>query len=622
MIEFILIETPYEHHIVGFVNGLQVNEGVHVEGIYDAVAAQLLPAINQEINGRNVLSVGDIKRHTSLVVNCRLPDPAFDSQSKERLTTPVPRLVNMDKRVLAPIQGWELVKMLQKLIDEKQERALSKTDGKKSRHIVVEGLEDANEAGGPKSLQCMCWIVEGLSAKGSALTARSMIPNGSDFIGIFPIRGKMLNVRGRQEGAVLDNIEIANVKKVFGLRENTDYTDMANLKTLRYGRMMIMTDQDFDGSHIKGLVVNFMDVCFPSLLAVPGFIGFIRTPILRVWRGNDRRTAKKSFMFYSFAEYEEWKRRTPDWAQYETKYFKGLGTNGKEDMRDLFGSGRVDCTLFSTDDESRASLAIVFGKSTAEKKEWLARWRPELQLPGLETVRIKEFNDTELIHYAAVNVQRSIASFTDGLKESIRKIMAAIFRKWRSHGLGKEVKVSQMANFVSEHFDYHYGEGSLMGAITGMTQSFVGANNLPFFEPRGEFGTRNEGGKDAASPRYINVYPERVAVDGLPARGRAAAGLPDGGRPEARAQDVLAHLPDVVPERHPGHRHGLQLDHPESQPGRCVQVDRRQDRRRREAARPEALVLALPRHAADEVLQQGEENLPGAGAQDHPGSLW
>ncbi len=506
-IEFRLLETPYEHHAYGFVNGLMTNEGVHIESIYDAIAEYILPSVNTEFAGKKILNISDIKRHVSVIVNCRLPNPAFDSQSKEKLTTPIPHIVT-DKKWIEPIlTSWELPNLLKRLVDEKQDRALTKTDGKKTRHVVVPGLEDANEAGGTKSHLCECWIVEGKSAKGAAISARDNIPNGSDYIGIFPIRGKMRNVRGVSKENILKNVEIANLKKVFGLCEGVDYKDEANRKKLRYAKWFFFTDQDLDGSHIKALGVNFLDTCYPSLLMIPGFSGFIKTPIVRVWKGGkNRHQSKQSAKFYTAAEYAEWRSKTPDWQKWEFKYFKGLATSDKLDMKDEFGSGKVNYTYFSQDEESKKTLAMIFGKSTHEKKEWLSHWDAELRLPDIQTIPINEFINKELIHFAMANVQRSIARYTDGLKESLRKILAGTLKKWKKPE--KDVTVEMLAGYVAEHYNYHYGPTSLQGAITKMAQNFIGANNLNYFEPRGEFGTRNEGGEDAGSARYISVYPE------------------------------------------------------------------------------------------------------------------
>ena len=94
---------------------------------------------------------------------------------------------------------------------------------------------------------------------------------------------------------------------------------------------------------------------------------------------------------------------------------------------------------------------------------------------------------------------RSIPNICDGLKISQRKILYSAFKK----NLTNEIKVAQFSGYVSEQSCYHHGEASLNGAIVGMAQNFVGSNNINLLEPKGQFGTRLQGGKDAASERYI-----------------------------------------------------------------------------------------------------------------------
>jgi len=99
-------------------------------------------------------------------------------------------------------------------------------------------------------------------------------------------------------------------------------------------------------------------------------------------------------------------------------------------------------------------------------------------------------------------LERSIPNVMDGLKTSQRKILYSAFKR----NLKSEIRVAQFAGYVSEHSGYHHGEASLNDAIVGMAQDFVGSNNMAWLVPQGQFGTRLQGGKDSASPRYIHTY--------------------------------------------------------------------------------------------------------------------
>lgn len=89
---------------------------------------------------------------------------------------------------------------------------------------------------------------------------------GRDKYGVFPLRGKMLNVREASTKQILDNSEVSSLLKIIGLNFKEKYETRDSLKHLRYGKLMIMTDQDHDGSHIKGLIINFVHHQWPNLL--------------------------------------------------------------------------------------------------------------------------------------------------------------------------------------------------------------------------------------------------------------------------------------------------------------------------------------------------------------------
>ena len=115
----------------------------------------------------------------------------------------------------------------------------------------------------------------------------------------------------------MENAEINNIIKIVGLQYKKAYTSVDDLKTLRYGKIMIMTDQDQDGSHIKGLLINFIHHNWPSLLKLDFLEEFI-TPIVKASKGSDIHS------FYSLPEFEEWKKEVPNWRAYKIKYYKGI----------------------------------------------------------------------------------------------------------------------------------------------------------------------------------------------------------------------------------------------------------------------------------------------------------
>lgn len=126
---------------------------------------------------------------------------------------------------------------------------------------------------------------------------------------------------------------------------------------------------------------------------------------------------------------------------------------------------------------------------------------------NVKRLTFNNFIHKELIHFSISDNLRSIPSLVDGLKPGQRKILFACFKR----NLRGEIKVAQLSGYVAEHSAYHHGEASLCQTIVNMAQDFVGSNNLNLLLPLGQFGTRQMGGKEAASPRYIFTNLSQLA---------------------------------------------------------------------------------------------------------------
>jgi DNA topoisomerase-2 len=106
-----------------------------------------------------------------------------------------------------------------------------------------------------------------------------------NYIGVFPLKGKLLNTKDLPQKKINDNVEITNIKKILGLVTNKEYSKQ-EIKSLRYGKVIFMTDQDLDGSHIKGLCINLFHSQWRDLFKADQFIGFMNTPILKAVKGK------------------------------------------------------------------------------------------------------------------------------------------------------------------------------------------------------------------------------------------------------------------------------------------------------------------------------------------------
>jgi len=154
-------------------------------------------------------------------------------------------------------------------------------------------------------------------------------------------------------------------------------------------------------------------------------------------------------------------------------------------------------------DESDASMELAFRKDRSDKrKEWLYNYNEARILDHTKSeIKIESFINDELIHFSNADTLRSVGSLIDGWKPSQRKVFYACIKR----KLYKEIRVAQLAGYVSEHAAYHHGEASLQSTIIGMSQNYVGSNNINILMPNGQFGTRILGGADSASPRYIHT---------------------------------------------------------------------------------------------------------------------
>ena len=388
----------------------------------------------------------------------------------------------------------KLVKMKKNL------RKLNGKTKKTARLLGIEKLDDANFAGTKNSEKCTLILTEGDSAKSLAMAGIEVV--GRDTFGCFPLRGKMLNVRECATQKILKNQEVQYLMKILGIKIGENYTDVKNL---RYGSILIMTDQDVDGSHIKGLIINFIHTFWPSLIKINGFVRQFITPILKATKGSEVHS------FYTIPEYKKWlDSKGGKIKGYKIKYYKGLGTSTNKEAQEYFSNiqrHRIDFEYTGQPDDESIDMAFN-KKKTEERKNWLLNFDPNTPPLDLDIDKIsyEKFINRELILFSMYDNQRSIPSLCDGLKPSERKILFGCFKR----NLRDEIKVAQLTGYISEHSAYHHGEQSLSGTIVAMAQNFVGSNNINLLLPLGQFGTRNKGGKDSASARYIFTNLNKV----------------------------------------------------------------------------------------------------------------
>ncbi|KAM5348257.1 hypothetical protein ACJ41O_008081 [Fusarium nematophilum] len=485
---------------VSFVNSIATTSGgTHVNYIADQVTAYLLKTLNKKKKGHS-LKQSHLRNHIFIFVNCWVNNPSFTSQTKEQMTTKVSQFgskCNLGEDFLKKVAKSEAIQNIMEFAERKADKLLAKGDGSKRSRVSNAKLVEANFAGTRRGHECTLILTEGDSAKGLAVSGRAILD--PDRIGVFPLRGKLLNVRDAGVDQIAKNQEIQNIKQFLGLKHKQTYTDT---KALRYGHLMIMADQDHDGSHIKGLLINFLQVQFPSLLQIPDFFREFITPIVKVWQGSNPKKPQRLKSFFTQPEYEEWKEdHKTELTRWHSKYFKGLGTSSNEDAQVYFTNLDDHLKEFRPMKPDEAELFdLAFSKKKADaRKEWLGRFIPGTYLDhSSKEITYDDFVNKELILFSMADNMRSIPSVLDGFKPGQRKVLYACFKR----NLVKDKKVVELAGYVSEQTAYHHGEAGLQQTIIGLAQNFVGSNNINCLEPSGNFGSRLAGGSDAASPRY------------------------------------------------------------------------------------------------------------------------
>lgn len=508
---------------VSFVNGLNtIRGGKHVDHVMTHVCKRVLEYLrnpNTKV-GRTLKKDAStlkplfVRESIFVFVRATIPDPTFDSQAKEMLTTPATKFAGKIQQIsdkfiekICKLDGF--VERISTFNGVASDRDSRKTDGaKRSAVYGIKKLDDAEWAGTAKSDQCTLILTEGDSAKAMAVAGLSVV--GRQKYGVYPLRGKLLNVRDVSADRIAANEEIANLKKILGLQSGRDY---ASTNELRYGRVMIMTDQDVDGSHIKGLVFNMLHQLWPSLVMnIPGFVTSMLTPIVKATPKSTRGDSKV-LSFYSLSDYEKWL-EDQNAKQWTIKYYKGLGTSTSAEAREYFKELRiVTYHVGSSPGEALScedALARSFDKKRAnDRKVWLQSYERSQTLDyNSKNVSYQEFVDLDLKHFSNYDVLRSIPSVVDGLKVSQRKALFGCFKR----PVTSEMRVAQLAAYAAEHSLFHHGETSMQGTIIGMAQTFVGSgNNINLLEPVGQFGSRLAGGTDHASPRYIHTHLTKVA---------------------------------------------------------------------------------------------------------------
>ena len=548
-----MIFTPDQNFKqVSYVNSIcTYHGGTHTNYIVDAIVDIIKAAIAKK-DKKIVVKPQTIKDNIIVFINSTIVNPAFNTQTKDSLKTTSKSFgskCELPAKFIKSICSSGIVDYVLNVVQRKDQAKIGKKTKKSSKTSLndIIKLEDANKAGTNESVYCSLILTEGDSAKALAMSGLTAVD--SDYYGVFPLKGKPMNVREHSSTAVFKNEEIINICRILGLTPGQTSTS----KNRRYGRIIIMADQDTDGFHIKGLLLNFFHFYWPELLQNDGFVSTFNTPIVKA------RKNKKEISFFNMIDFLKWKETAE--STWTIKYYKGLGTSTNEEAKDYFRNldtlvkwivpehvddldnidksdklimnkvkkvtkktkkvvsndenydedEDVDEELNSDNDNTiinkkysnpnTEAITLAFEKNRAcDRKVWVR----EIMSTGLDynspTVSIPDFINCELRLFSKDDCERSLPGL-DGFKICQRKIIHTVMKN-KLFTSKNEQKVGQLANLTSSETDYHHGEKSLCEAIVGLAQNYVGSNNLNLLDPDGQFGSRLDNGKDHASERY------------------------------------------------------------------------------------------------------------------------
>lgn len=305
---------------VSFVNSVETRDGgTHVEYVITQVVAWLRERLRKK--HKVDLKPAEIRNHFMVIVQADIVNPAFSSQTKEKLITDVKDFgskFEASEKLLKAVFASEVVGRIldwaqqKALADErKQLRDLNKSLAKEK----VVKLIDANATVGRH--RCSLALFEGDSAKSAFRTYRN-----PQLQGAFPLRGKVLNVAELPAARVIQNQEIKDLLTATGLKMGEEPKD------LRYGKILIYADADPDGDSITGLLVNFFGRYWPELFERE-MVYRVLTPIVVVEKGTEK------ICFYTNADFDVWEKGRADLSKWDISYKKGLAALSAEEYQDI-----------------------------------------------------------------------------------------------------------------------------------------------------------------------------------------------------------------------------------------------------------------------------------------------
>ena len=337
----------------------------------DHILNQIIPSLREKISKKFKTDImpGQIKNHMFLFINSTVINPAFSSQTKEKLITDIKNFgteIKLTDKFINSIYKSEITNSITDWLDQKKaadEKKAEREANKAIAKVKVDKLIDCKWAGTDKKDKCRLILTEGDSAMAAYRSSRNPCCDAG-----LSLRGKSLNVRDLPKSKVMDNAEIMAVMAAMGLKFGESpikFDQNGNVvedKT-RYGTIQIYTDADVDGTACAALILNYIHKFWPDLIRA-NKIARAETPIIIV----EHKKTKKEKWFYYDSEYKEWC-NDKNLKDYDIHYMKGLGALNAKQSKEIFQNPHL--YYYELDDFAEISMCEWFGKDSLKRKNKL-----------------------------------------------------------------------------------------------------------------------------------------------------------------------------------------------------------------------------------------------------------
>lgn len=334
--------------------------GAHLDIIMDDIVKKVRPYIEKKAKAS--IKPSEIKAHFHLFVDATIMRPRYNSQTKEFLINDASEINESYQKISAKLTEKVLTKLplITNIIEWLENKTLLEEKAKHKKKIKnkssLRDLVKYETANAKDRSKCTLWIAEGDSAATPIIAARD-----AEYHGVFPLKGKPINVIGTSLRKVVANVEFNNLCRILNVEIGEPIPMKDGKPDLRYGRVVIASDSDYDGYHIRGLLVAMFYKFFPILFEY-GVICILQTPIIKAV------CKKKNYEFFTIAEFEEWEKNH---TASETTYLKGLGGNSTADFKRYLRDDRF-VEVIDLDEEGIKALELAFNPKRAnDRKRWL-----------------------------------------------------------------------------------------------------------------------------------------------------------------------------------------------------------------------------------------------------------